>query len=72
MSAKEKKQSAPRFKRTVYTDIDPGLEEGIKRAMADSRIFTTFACAGIRDWLLKNGYGDKQWKGKKFSEEKFV
>ena len=57
-------QSLYRFKRAVYTDSMPGLDDMIEKAVADGRVFTTFACLGIQEWLEKNGYGEKNGKAK--------
>lgn len=65
MSNTRKKTDNPyRFKRAVYTDSVPGLDDMIQKAVDDGRVFTTFACLGIQDWLQKNGYGEKNSRAK--------
>ena len=63
-NTRSKIQSPYRFKRAVYTDSEPGLDSMIQRAVDDGRVFTTFACLGIKEWLVKNGYGEKNGKSK--------
>ncbi len=74
MSTKKRTESAPkpkeRNKHTVYTNLNPDVEEMIKRLEFDGRSFSPTCINALRNHLITLGYSDSTWKGRKFSNTK--